>query len=75
MVAVKTGFNPPPVPGMPAPMQPMMPMGGAPARNPFAPMPPMPLAGMPPPRWRNSLCLRCNSKARMRRGAGVLVIH
>ena len=49
MVAVKTGFTPPPVPGMPAPMQPMMPMGGAPARNPFAPMPPMPLAGMPPP--------------------------
>ena len=52
MVAVKTGFTPPPVPGMPAPMQPMggmPPMGGAPMRNPFAPMPPMPLAGMPPP--------------------------
>ena len=62
MVAVKTGFPSPPMPGMPAPMQPMgglppmppmggpgsfpQPMGGG---NPFAPMPPMPLAGMPPP--------------------------
>ena len=44
----KNWIYPPPVPGMPAPMQPMQPMGGAPARNPFAPMPPMPLAGMPP---------------------------
>ena len=55
MVAVKTGFSSPSMPGMPAPMQPMgglppmPPMGGAPAPNPFAPMPPMPLAGMPPP--------------------------
>ena len=59
MVAVKTGFTPPPMPGMPAPMQPMgglppmggpgsfpQPMGGG---NPFAPLPPMPLAGSPPP--------------------------
>ncbi len=56
MVAVKTGFTPPPMPGMPAPMQPMGGMppmppmgGGALAPNPFAPLPPMPLAGMPPP--------------------------
>ena len=56
MVAVKTGMTPPPMPGMPAPMQPMgglppmPPMGGgALAPNPFAPLPPMPLAGMPPP--------------------------
>jgi len=47
MPAVKTGMTPPPMPGMPAPMQPM---GGVPPmQNPFAPMPPMPLAGMPPP--------------------------
>ena len=47
MPAVKTGFTPPPMPGMPAPMQPM---GGVPPmQNPFAPMPPLPLAGMPPP--------------------------
>jgi GH24 family phage-related lysozyme (muramidase) len=55
MPAVKTGMTPPPMPGMPAPMQPM---GGippapgmpfAPPSNPFAPMPPMPLAGGPPP--------------------------
>lgn len=58
MPAVKTGFTPPPMPGMPAPMAPMggmPPMGGgmprAPAPNPFAPMPPAPLAGpqVPPP--------------------------
>ena len=61
MVAVKTGLTPPPMPGMPAPMQPMgglppmMPMGGPgtfpvpQGGNPFAPLPPMPLAGMPPP--------------------------
>ena len=61
MVAVKTGFTPPPMPGMPAPMQPMgglppmMPMGGPgtfpvpQGGNPFAPLPPMPLAGSPPP--------------------------
>jgi len=61
MVAVKTGFTPPPMPGMPAPMQPMgglppMPPMGGPGTfpvpqggNPFAPLPPMPLAGMPPP--------------------------
>ena len=55
MPAVKTGFTPPPMPGMPAPMQPMggmppmPPMGGAPAQNPFIPMPPAPLAGMPTP--------------------------
>ncbi len=55
MPAVKTGFTPPPMPGMPAPMQPMggMPpapgMPFAPPSNPFAPMPPMPLAGGPPP--------------------------
>ena len=61
MVAVKTGFSSPSMPGMPAPMQPMgglppmPPMGGpgtfpAPqGGNPFAPLPPMPLAGMPPP--------------------------
>ena len=65
MVAVKTGFTPPPMPGMPAPMQPMgglppmMPMGG-PGTFPAAPlpagqtpvppsMPPLPLAGFPPP--------------------------
>jgi len=47
MPAVKTGMTPPPMPGMPAPMQPMG--GMPPAQNPFAPMPPMPLAGMPPP--------------------------
>lgn len=47
MPAVKTGMTPPPMPGMPAPMQPMG--GMPPAPNPFAPMPPMPLAGMPPP--------------------------
>ena len=47
MPAVKTGFTPPPMPGMPAPMQPMG--GMPPAQNPFAPMPPMPLAGSPPP--------------------------
>ena len=62
MVAVRTGFTPPPMPGMPAPMQPMMPMGGpgtfpaAPlpaGQTPVpAPMPPMPLAGMPPPPMR-----------------------
>ncbi len=55
MPAVKTGMTPPPMPGMPAPMQPMggMPpspgMPSAPPPNPFAPMPPMPLAGGPPP--------------------------
>jgi len=55
MPAVKTGMTPPPMPGMPAPMQPMggMPpapgMPFAPPSNPFAPMPPMPLAGGPPP--------------------------
>jgi len=61
MVAVKTGFTPPPMPGMPSPMQPMgglppMPPMGGPGTfpvpqggNPFAPLPPMPLAGMPPP--------------------------
>ena len=59
MVAVKTGFTPPPMPGMPAPMQPMMPMSGpgtfpaAPlpaGQTPIpAPVPPMPLAGFPPP--------------------------
>ena len=38
MVAVKTGFTPPPMPGMPAPMQPMMPMGG-PGTFPAAPLP------------------------------------
>ncbi len=59
-VPVKTGFTPPPMPGMPAPMAPMggmPPMGGgmppapAPAPNPFMPMPPAPLAGpqVPPP--------------------------
>lgn len=47
MPAVKTGFTPPPMPGMPAPMAPMG--GMPPAPNPFAPMPPAPLAGMPPP--------------------------
>lgn len=47
MPAVKTGMTPPPMPGMPAPMQPM---GGVPPmQNPFAPMPPMPLAGAPQP--------------------------
>jgi len=62
MVAVKTGLTtPPPMPGMPAPMQPMgglppMPPMGGPGTfpvpqggNPFAPLPPMPLAGSPPP--------------------------
>ena len=62
MVAVKTGFSSPSMPGMPAPMQPMgglppMPPMGGPGTfpvpqgggNPFAPLPPMPLAGMPPP--------------------------
>ena len=55
MVAVKTGFSSPSMPGMPAPMQPMMPMGGPgtfpvpQGGNPFAPLPPMPLAGSPPP--------------------------
>jgi len=60
MVAVKTGLTtPPPMPGMPAPMQPMMPMGG-PGTFPAASLPagqtpipaavpPMPLAGFPPP--------------------------
>ena len=58
MPAVKTGMMPPPMPGMPAPMQPMggMPpapgMGGgmppAPAPNPFMPQPPAPLAGQMP---------------------------
>ena len=47
MPAVKTGMTPPPMPGMPAPMQPMG--GMPPAQNPFAPMPPMPLAGAPMP--------------------------
>ena len=47
MPAVKTGMTPPPMPGMPAPMQPMG--GMPPAQNPFAPMPPMPLAGSPQP--------------------------
>ena len=55
MPAVKTGMTPPPMPGMPAPMQPMGGMPPAPGMpsalppNPFAPMPPMPLAGGPPP--------------------------
>jgi hypothetical protein len=61
MVAVKTGFSSPSMPGMPAPMQPMgglppMPPMGGPGTfpvpqggNPFAPLPPMPLAGSPPP--------------------------
>ena len=47
MPAVKTGMTPPPMPGMPAPMQPMG--GMPPMQNPFAPMPPMPLAGAPMP--------------------------
>ena len=65
MVAVKTGFTPPPMPGMPAPMQPMGGMppmppmgGGALAPNPFAPMPPMPLAGMSPPPMRPPMAQR-----------------
>ena len=65
MVAVKTGLTPPPMPGMPAPMQPMgglppMPPMGGPGIFPTAPLPagqtpipapvpPMPLAGFPPP--------------------------
>ena len=57
-MSVRTGMFPPPsvgpigAPGMPGPMLPMggpgtfpVPQGG----NPFASMPPMPLAGMPPP--------------------------
>ena len=69
MVAVRTGLTtPPPMPGMPAPMQPMgglppmLPMGG-PGTFPAAPLPagqtpvpasvpPMPLAGFPPPPMR-----------------------
>ena len=47
MPAVKTGFTPPPMPGMPAPMAPMG--GMQPPPNPFAPLPPMPLAGSPQP--------------------------
>ena len=54
-MSVRTGMFPPPsvgpmapgMPGMPGMPGPMPPMSGAP--NPFAPMPPMPLAGMPPP--------------------------
>ena len=53
MVAVKTGFPSPSMPGMPAPMQPMggmrpmaLPAGQTPVP---ASVPPMPLAGFPPP--------------------------
>ena len=71
MVAVKTGLTtPPPMPGMPAPMQPMggmPPMGGAPAPNPFAPMPPMPLAGSPPPPMQPPMAQQGSNAPRRKR--------
>jgi len=71
MVAVRTGLTtPPPMPGMPAPMQPMggmPPMGGAPAPNPFAPMPPMPLAGSPPPPMQPPMAQQGSNAPRRKR--------
>ena len=77
MVAVKTGFTPPPMPGMPAPMQPMMPMGG-PGTFPAAPlpagqtpvppsMPPLPLAGFPPPPVKSPMAQQGSNAPRRRR--------
>ena len=83
MVAVKTGLTPPPMPGMPAPMQPMgglppmMPMGG-PGTFPSAPLPagrtpvpdsvpPMPLAGFPPPPVKPPMAQQGSNAPRRRR--------
>ena len=76
-IPVKTGFTPPPMPGMPAPMQPMMPMGGpgtfpaAPlpaGQTPIpAPVPPMPLAGFPPPPMKPPMAQQGSNAPRRRR--------
>ena len=76
-IPVKTGFTPPPMPGMPAPMQPMMPMGG-PGTFPAAPlpagqtpvppsMPPLPLAGFPPPPAKSPMAQQGSNAPRRRR--------
>ena len=76
MPAVKTGMTPPPMPGMPAPMQPMggippmPPMGGAPAQNPFIPMPPAPLAGVSQPSGVQGQQVQMGSNAGRRRRFG-----
>ena len=77
MVAVKTGFSSPSMPGMPAPMQPMMPMGGPgtfpaaslPAgQTPVPPsMPPLPLAGFPPPPVKSPMAQQGSNAPRRRR--------
>ena len=82
VIAAKTGFTSPSMPGMPAPMQPMgglPPMGGPgtfpvapnvlPAGQTFTPpsMPPMPLAGMPPPPMRPPMAQQGSNANRRRK--------
>ena len=83
MVAVKTGFSSPSMSGMPAPMQPMgglppmIPMGG-PGTFPAAALPagqtpvpasvpPMPLAGFPPPPVKSQMAQQGSNAPRRRR--------
>ena len=78
MVAVKTGFSSPSMPGMPAPMQPMMPMGGpwnfsfsasscgSNACSSFN-VPPLPLAGFPPPPVKSPMAQQGSNAPRRRR--------
>ena len=71
MVAVKTGFPSPSMPGMPAPMQPMggmrpmaLPAGQTPVP---ASVPPMPLAGFPPPPVNPPMAQQGSNAPRRRR--------